>query len=510
MSARTIIRLCACIIAFLQLHAGDVQIAGFQVSPDFIQDALKGIEEFNKEFTLNIDWQMSGERKNIQKAEEDLRALAARYERGQIGKVAFETEEKLIRQRIARAEAKLADIEKARQEIATAAVDLTKAAVSTVLEIDKQERAARNERYTAVAAAAAQQDLANKGALERLQYLTQPEVAKVVVTYGTLAALGASAAYYAAKVTARYVEHKIDKIPDLARETSRVSLLDRAKNRLRAWWEGEQPPAQLNECFIFSPDTAQQLEPIATRTGLARERGLPFTGALLLHGEPGTGKTAFARWLAQTSGMDYVIMSGSEIINHPNNVMALREAVLFAANNPKGTIVFIDEVDAIGFDRARNQDRKVVIILEELLVLMSDPQVQASCKFIIATNKPHDLDPALISRSEDKIYVGLPGQVEREKMLKLFLNKYVIGSKHLVKDQGKSMEVILSCASDVTDQVIAALAQKTAGLAGRTLEQIARKWQTEALFGTYVLDAATMHAVVDKVLKEQSQLALTR
>merc|ERR1712203_847386 len=78
----------------------------------------------------------------------------------------------------------------------------------------------------------------------------------------------------------------------------------------------------------------------------AKANGTPFRH-LLLHGNPGTGKTLFARTLARQSGMDYAIMSGGDLgplgREGPSE---LHKLFNWATNSKKGLILFIDEADA--------------------------------------------------------------------------------------------------------------------------------------------------------------------
>jgi hypothetical protein len=493
MFLRLLLNVC---VFFSSLQAASLNV------PQAAQGIFQGLEDVHNILADRTEAEIKNTDKKMRRAEEELIKLCALRDNGQIGTNQFEMQKKILEDRIAAHKQSLADIEESCKETATVATQLFSTGFNAVVEIHKSKELAEAEINKAVGAAAAKQAVADKGSMARLQYLTNPEVMKSLVVYGGLGALGISAAVYGSQLVINQIQRKLDKIPDLVRETSRTNLIQRIKKTLGDWWSGPQPAAQLSEHFIFAPETAALLAPIAERTGKLKSLGLPQTG-LFLYGPPGTGKTAFAKWLSYNTGMEYAIVSGSEIVKHPNSLAALIELIEWAKGCENGMILFIDEIDAIAFDRSRNPDRNVVILLEELLVLMSDEEVQRSCKFVGATNRKDDVDSAAMSRFADQIAINLPGKAERIDLINLYLNKYIANKAHAIKQENVMKIVTLTVAPDVTSQVIEAIAELLPNASGRTISQLVRQMQTEVLFSKdFILTPAIMMQVAERYAQQ--------
>ena len=159
-----------------------------------------------------------------------------------------------------------------------------------------------------------------------------------------------------------------------------------------------------------------------------REGGKPAKG-LLLYGPPGTGKTMLARAMAGESSFSFIQTSATEFLDKylgqsEQNVRNLfKRAKRFAP-----TIIFIDEIDAIGKVRT-GEDRNKESVLNALLTEMDGFSVDSKNPVFImaATNYKVEpgqdgqmtLDPALVRRFDNKICVDLPTEKERIQYLQL-------------------------------------------------------------------------------------------
>jgi cell division protease FtsH len=146
-------------------------------------------------------------------------------------------------------------------------------------------------------------------------------------------------------------------------------------------------------------------------------------GALLV-GPPGTGKTLLAKALAGEAGVPFYSISGSEFIEMFVGVGASRVRDLFEqAKKNAPSIIFIDEIDAIGKSRDNqiggNDEREQT--LNQLLAEMDGFSSEKSIVVLAATNRPEVLDKALLrpGRFDRRVIVEKPDLIGRESILKV-------------------------------------------------------------------------------------------
>lgn len=190
-----------------------------------------------------------------------------------------------------------------------------------------------------------------------------------------------------------------------------------------------------------------------------RELGARIPRGVLLVGPPGTGKTLLAKAVAGEAGVPFFSISGSDFVEMFVGVGASRVRDLFeqAKKNP-ASIVFIDEIDAVGRHRGAglgggHDEREQT--LNQLLVEMDGFGENQGTIIIAATNRPDILDPALLrpGRFDRQIVVGTPDVKGREEILKVHTRKKPL-------------------AEDVKLDV---LAKTTAGFSGADLENLANE-----------------------------------
>ena len=155
------------------------------------------------------------------------------------------------------------------------------------------------------------------------------------------------------------------------------------------------------------------------------DMGARIPKGVLLVGSPGTGKTLLARAVAGEADVPFFTISGSDFVEMFVGVGASRVRDLFkVAKENSPSIVFIDEIDAVGRQRGAglgggHDEREQT--LNQLLVEMDGFSVNQNVIIIAATNRPDVLDPALLrpGRFDRQITIDLPDMKAREEILKV-------------------------------------------------------------------------------------------
>lgn len=184
--------------------------------------------------------------------------------------------------------------------------------------------------------------------------------------------------------------------------------------------------------------------------------GARIPKGVLLVGPPGTGKTLIARAVAGEAGTQFLTISGSDFVELYVGVGASRVRDLFdQAKKLAPSIIFIDEIDAVGRQRGAglgggHDEREQT--LNQLLVEMDGFTANEGVIVIAATNRSDILDSALLrpGRFDRQVYVGLPDVKGREEILK-------------VHSKGKTLS------SDVN---LGNIAKSTTGFTGADLENL--------------------------------------
>jgi len=162
--------------------------------------------------------------------------------------------------------------------------------------------------------------------------------------------------------------------------------------------------------------------------------GAKIPHGVLLVGPPGTGKTLLAKAVAGEAGVPFYSISGSDFVEMYVGVGASRVRDLFdiARKNP-ASIVFIDEIDAVGRHRGAglgggHDEREQT--LNQLLVEMDGFPGNSGVIVMAATNRPDILDPALLrpGRFDRQITVNYPDIKGREEILRIHARNKPLGS----------------------------------------------------------------------------------
>ena len=156
-----------------------------------------------------------------------------------------------------------------------------------------------------------------------------------------------------------------------------------------------------------------------------KKMGLTPPKGVLLTGPPGTGKTMMARALANSTSATFIGLVGSELAQkYIGEGGRLVRELFDLAKQKSPTIIFIDEIDAIGskrLDSSTSGDREVQRTLMQLLAEMDGFDATSNIKIIAATNRPELLDKALLrpGRLDRIIEIGLPDKDGRLDILRI-------------------------------------------------------------------------------------------
>ena len=197
------------------------------------------------------------------------------------------------------------------------------------------------------------------------------------------------------------------------------------------------------------------------------ELGAKIPKGLLLVGPPGTGKTLLAKAVAGEADVPFFSVSGSSFIEMFVGVGASRVRDLFEqAKKVAPSIIFIDEIDAIGKSRASggqmggNDEREQT--LNQLLAEMDGFGTDTPVIVLAATNRPETLDAALLraGRFDRQVLVDKPDFAGRLAILK-------VHSKDVKLDESIDMEIVAKQTAGMAGADLANIINEAALLAGR-------------------------------------------
>ncbi|GMN44181.1 hypothetical protein TIFTF001_013377 [Ficus carica] len=337
---------------------------------------------------------------------------------------------------------------------------------------------------------------------------------KLVVAVGGVTALAAG--IYTTREGAKVIWSYVDRIlgqPSLIRESSRgkypwSGLFSRGMSTLRRTDKGSSQNGNGFGDVILHPSLQNRIKQLAGATANTKSHQAPFRN-MLFYGPPGTGKTMAARELARKSGLDYALMTGGDVAPLGSQaVTKIHQLFDWAKKSRKGLLLFIDEADAFLCERNKTYMSEAQRSALNALLFRTGDQSK-DIVLALATNRPGDLDSAVADRIDEVLEFPLPGEEERFKLLKLYLNKYIAqaGSRKaglfnsLFKKQPQKIEI-----KGLTDDILREAAAKTDGFSGREVAKLMASVQA-AVYGSEncVLDLNLFREVVDYKVAEHQQ-----
>jgi 26S proteasome regulatory subunit T2 len=165
---------------------------------------------------------------------------------------------------------------------------------------------------------------------------------------------------------------------------------------------------------------------------LYEDIGIKPPKGVILYGEPGTGKTLLAKAVANHTSATFLRVVGSELIQkYLGDGPKLVRELFRVADDLSPTIVFIDEIDAVGskrYDSSSGGTREIQRTMLELLNQLDGFDERGDVKVIMATNKIESLDPALIrpGRIDRKIEFPLPDTKTKRHIFNIHTNRMTL------------------------------------------------------------------------------------
>ena len=308
---------------------------------------------------------------------------------------------------------------------------------------------------------------------------------RLTMFVGSATALAAGV--YASREGARFGFRQLEKYigqPSLIRETSRGSFW---KPKPASTGAGD---GGILGDVVLGDKLQERVQRLAATTANTKKHSAPFRN-ILFHGPPGTGKTMAAKRLARYSGLEYAVMTGGDVAPlGANAVTKIHETFDWASTSRKGLLLFIDEADAFlakrGGDVVGIESRAALNAL-----LYRTGEMSRDVALVLATNRPEDLDSAVLDRMDEAIEIGLPDLDARKRMVRLYFDKLIVRGADAGDDKpaksffaglfrrGAAPERPVEV-RDVTDADLDAVAEATEGLSGREISKLIAAVQAAA------------------------------
>jgi SpoVK/Ycf46/Vps4 family AAA+-type ATPase len=217
-----------------------------------------------------------------------------------------------------------------------------------------------------------------------------------------------------------------------SRLESRLASIRESANRYeKGLLSGIVPAKKIRTTFSDVHVAPETIEALKTLTSLSLQRPEAFKygvlksdniPGLLLYGPPGTGKTLLAKAVAKESGATVLNVSGSDVNQMYVGVSEkIVKAIFSLARKLSPCVVFIDEADSIFAMRSQMRQRSGHRDTINQFLQEWDGIDDHNVFLMVATNRPFDLDDAVLRRLPRRLLVDLPTREDREAILRIHL-----------------------------------------------------------------------------------------
>ena len=254
----------------------------------------------------------------------------------------------------------------------------------------------------------------------------------------------------------------------------------------KSFWSKKNSDSVFKD-VVLRFDLFDRIRRLALATRTAKLRKSPLLHCLY-YGPPGTGKTMVAKRFAEYSNLDYAIMCGGDVAPlGASGVTEIHNLFKWIHSSKRGVLLFIDEAESFLCARTAGMSEN----LRNAITAMLYHTGTSSSQFmlILATNRPSDLDAAIVDRMDESIEFGLPDFVERETLVRMYYDVSV----SLPKSENFSEE-------------LSQVAKKLIGFSGREISKLFISLQTHLYsMGKEECDVETLQSVVNLKIAEHAK-----
>lgn len=200
---------------------------------------------------------------------------------------------------------------------------------------------------------------------------------------------------------------------------------------------------------------------------------------LLLFGPPGTGKTMIAKAIASEAKAKFFNISASSLTSKWIGESEKLARSLFAlASYHQPSVIFIDEIDSILCKRSENENESSRRLKTEFLVQLDGAGTDQNDAILIigATNRPQEIDDAVIRRMSKRLYIPLPDFHSRRELIKTIIDKEITYGGQFNLNDNELEEVVKKCrgysGSDLMSMIREASMQPVREIEDHNIENI--------------------------------------
>lgn len=180
-------------------------------------------------------------------------------------------------------------------------------------------------------------------------------------------------------------------------------------------------PSRRSEDVILAPSAAQVLLDVVNEyrhADLIKRHHIPLRTKLLLYGPPGCGKSLTAEVLAREVGLPFLTVKLDAVVGSLLGETAANLRRIFDTAERQPMVLFLDEFDALGRSRVDpNEHSEMRRVVNNLLLLIE--RFTGRGFVVAATNLEASIDPAIMRRFDELVYLGPPTQAEIRRLVRL-------------------------------------------------------------------------------------------